>query len=178
MLASRLDLPGTEPIAPFPIHDAIAALAADPPYWPASTTDLRRAGLTLCFAPAGFLSRATGGTAELHLEILDYPGERLLHLPLLGHAYRACARATPERARRGAPAPLARDWLDFLARPPADSAGDAEAAQRAHILYRSFLSACRTQEQLSLLQPGRFLNPGQIADPSLLWFCPMPFAIG
>ena len=29
-----------------------------------------------------------------------------------------------------------------------------------------------------MLQPGRFLNPGQIADPSLLWFCPMPFAIG
>jgi uncharacterized protein len=31
---------------------------------------------------------------------------------------------------------------------------------------------------LSLLQPGRFLNPGQIADPSVLQFCPVPLAIG
>jgi predicted YcjX-like family ATPase len=31
---------------------------------------------------------------------------------------------------------------------------------------------------LSLLQPGRFLNPGQLADPSVLQFCPMPLAIG
>ena len=178
MLAARLDLPGTEPIAPFPIHETIEALAADPPYWPASTTDLRRANLTLCFAPAGFLGRVAGGTAELRLEILDYPGEWLLDLPLLGQTYRDWSRATLERARCGARAPLARDWLDFLARHPADSAGDAEAAQRAHILYRGFLAACRTQEQLSLLQPGRFLNPGQISDPSLLWFCPMPFAIG
>jgi predicted YcjX-like family ATPase len=178
MLAARLDLPGTEPIAPFPIHEAIEALAADPPYWPASTTDLHRANLTLCFAPAGFLARVAGGTAELRLEILDYPGEWLLDLPLLGQTYRDWSRATLERARCGARAPLARDWLDFLARHPADSAGDAEAAQRAHILYRGFLAACRTQEQLSLLQPGRFLNPGQISDPSLLWFCPMPFAIG
>ena len=126
----------------------------------------------------GRFSGGTGGTAELRLEILDYPGEWLLDLPLLGQTYRDWSRATLEQARCGARAPLARDWLDFLARHPAESAGDAEAAQRAHALYRSFLVACRTQEQLSLLQPGRFLNPGQIADPSLLWFCPMPFAIG
>ena len=73
---------------------------------------------------------------------------------------------------------LSRDWLDFLARHPADRAGDPEVARQAHNLYRGYLAACRTQEQLSLLQPGRFLNPGQITDPSLLWFCPMPLAIG
>ena len=43
MIAARLDLPENEAVAPFPVHDTIAALAADPPYWPASTTDLRRA---------------------------------------------------------------------------------------------------------------------------------------
>jgi uncharacterized protein len=170
-------LPG-ETIAPFPIRDAIAALAADPPHWPASTTDLRRADLSLHFTSTGFLGRAARGTAELRLEILDYPGEWLLDLPLLGQTYRDWSRTTLERARSGVRAPLAGDWLDFLARHPADSTGDQEAAHQAHCLYRSFLAACRTQEQLSLLQPGRFLNPGQIADQSLLWFCPMPFAIG
>ena len=178
MLAIRLDAPEADTIAPFPVRDAIAALAADPPRWPASTTDLRRAGLTLRFTPGGFLGRAAGGIAELHLEIIDYPGEWLLDLPLLGQSYREWSRVTLERARHGARAPLAQDWLDFLARHPADGAGDPDAAGQAHDLYRAFLAACRTREQLSLLQPGRFLNPGQIADPSLLWFCPMPLAIG
>ena len=178
IFAARLDAPPVETIAVFPVRDAITALAADPPHWPPSTTELRRADLTLCFTPAGFLGRAAGGTAELRLEVLDYPGEWLLDLPLLGQSYRDWSRATIERARRGARASLARDWLDFLARHSADSPGDPEAAHQAHVLYRAFVAACRTQEQLSLLQPGRFLNAGQIADPSLLWFCPMPFAIG
>ena len=178
ILAARLGAPESETIAQFPIHDTIVALAADPPHWPPSTTDLRRADLSLRFTPAGFLGRATGGTAELRLEILDYPGEWLLDLPLLVQSYRDWSRVTLERARRGARALLARDWLDFLARHPADSADDPEVARRAHGLYRAFLSACRTQEQLSLLQPGRFLNSGQISDPTLLWFCPMPFSVG
>jgi len=178
ILGTRLDAPRTDTIAPFPVGEAIAALAADPPHWPPSTTDLRRADLTLRFTPAGFLGRATGGIAELRLEIIDYPGEWLLDLPLLGQSYRDWSRTTLERSRDGARAPLARDWLDFVARYPADSAGDPEVAQRAHQLYRGFLAACRTREQLSLLQPGRFLNPGQLADPSLLWFCPMPLAVG
>ncbi len=75
-------------------------------------------------------------------------------------------------------APLARDWLDFVARHPADRAGDPQTALQAHKLYRDFLASCREREQLSLLQPGRFLNPGQIVDISVLEFCPMPLAIG
>ncbi|MBV8133571.1 MAG: YcjX family protein [Alphaproteobacteria bacterium] len=178
ILATRLGSPKSKTIAQFPVWRTIAALAAEPARWPASTTDLRRADLLLRFAPTGFLSRAARGTAELSLEILDYPGEWLLDLPLLGQSYRDWSRATLERAWRGARAPLARDWLDFLGRHPADSVGDPEVARRAHSLYRVFLEACQTHEQLTLLQPGRFLNPGQIADPSLLWFCPMPFAVG
>ena len=176
--AIRPRAPGAETVAPFPVREAIAALAADPPHWPPSTTDVRGANLSLRFTPTGFLGRAAGGTAELSLEILDYPGEWLLDLPLLRQSYRDWSRATLERARHGVRALLARDWLDFLARHPADSAADSEVAQRAHSLYRAFLAACRTQEQLSLLQPGRFLNPGQIADLSQLSFCPMPLAIG
>ena len=97
---------------------------------------------------------------------------------MLQQSYGDWSRATLALARRGVRAPLARDWLDFLARHPADHAGDPQTALRAHEHYRGYLAACREREQLSLLQPGRFLNPGQIADPSVLQFCPMPLAIG
>jgi predicted YcjX-like family ATPase len=165
-------------VAQFPIRETIAALAADPPEWPPSTTDLRRADLALHFAPGSFFGRLAGGIAELRLEILDYPGEWLLDLPLLRQSYRDWSRTTLDLARRGSRAALARDWLDFLARHPADSACDGETARQGGDLYRAFLAACRMREQLSFLQPGRFLNPGQLADPSLSWFCPMPFAVG
>jgi predicted YcjX-like family ATPase len=178
IVGARISESDDKTISRFPVHDTIAALAADPPHWPPSTTDLRRIDLALRFASAGLIGRAAGGTAELRLEILDYPGEWLLDLPLLGLSYHEWSRMALDLARRGTRAPLAAEWLDFVGRHPTDSAGDPAVARRAHDLYRAFLAACRTLEQLSLLQPGRFLNPGQIADPSLLWFCPIPFAIG
>ena len=177
-MGARLLAPEADEVPPFPLEQTVAALAADPPHWPASTTDLRRVRLVLRFSSAGLL-RLLGGTAELTVELLDYPGEWLLDLPLLQQSYGDWSRATFALARRGVRAPLARDWLDFLARHPADrTGGDPQTALQAYELYRDFLAACRDREQLSLLQPGRFLNPGQIADPSLLQFCPMPLAIG
>jgi uncharacterized protein len=184
ILAARLLAPERGGIPQFPLQATIGALAADPPHWPSSTTDLRRARLSLRFSPRGLLGRgnpigrALGSTAELTLEILDYPGEWLLDLPLLRQSYAKWSHTTIDLARRGVRGPLARDWLDYLARHPADHTADRQTAQRAHDLYRAFLSACRAQEHLSLLQPGRFLNPGQLPDPSILWFCPVPFPVG
>ena len=177
---ARLLAPEADDVPPFPLEETVAALAADPPHWPASTTDLRRVRMLLRFSSAGLLqwAKLLGGTAELTVEILDYPGEWLLDLPMLQQSYGDWSRATLALARRGVRAPLARDWLDYLARHPADQVGDPQTASQAHKLYREFLTACREREQLSLLQPGRFLNSGQIADLSVLQFCPTPLAIG
>ncbi len=176
--------PADETVAPFPLPETVAALAADPPRWPPSTTDLRRVDLSVRFRPEGLLGqrnpigKGRGGTAELNLRIIDYPGEWLLDLPLLGQSYRDWSRAILDLARRGVRAPLAREWLGFLDGHPPGSRSDAETAQQAHSLYRAFLAACRTREQLSLLQPGRFLNPGEVSDASILGFCPMPAPAG
>ncbi len=179
----RLRHPERGIIRPFPLTKTVTALAADPPRWPPSTTDLRRVDLSLRFFPTGLLGFGqpigrTAGAAELSLEILDYPGEWLLDLTLLGQSYQEWSRATLALVRGGVRAPLAREWLNFLAGHPATSRSDAETARQAHSLYRSFLSACRTREQLSLLQPGRFLNPGDLAGDPILEFCPMPAGAG
>jgi predicted YcjX-like family ATPase len=184
ILAARLVASDDDLVPQFPLRETVEALAADPPRWPQSTTDLRRARLSLLFSPGGLLGRgnpigrAVGSVAELRLEILDYPGEWLLDLPLLRQRYADWSRTSLALARRGVRAQLSGDWLDYLARHPADGASDPETARQAHHLYRAYLAACREEEQLSLLQPGRFLNPGQVADRSALWFCPLPLAAG
>jgi predicted YcjX-like family ATPase len=180
ILRAQLLPPDGSHIPAFPLRETVDAIAADPPHWPASTTDLRRLRLSLQFSPATLLSRINrlGGASHVNLELLDYPGEWLLDLPLLQQNYSDWCRATLALARRGVRAALARDWLDFVAGHSADRVGEPEAALQAHRLYCGYLTACREREQLSLLQPGRFLNPGQIADPSVLWFCPLPSAVG
>jgi uncharacterized protein len=181
ILAARVLAPGKGAIPLFPLEKTVGALAGDPPRWPSSTTDLRQARLSLRFSPRGLLGGRNSiwrSTGDVTVEILDYPGEWLLDLPLLSQSYEQWSRAMFDLARRGGRAPLARDWLDFLAQHPADGAEDLEAAFVAHNLYRTFLAACRAREQLSLLQPGRFLSPGQMTDPSMLWFCPLPLSVG
>ena len=60
--------------------------------------------ISRCASPRwGFLGRLAGGIAELRLEILDYPGEWLLDLPLLRQSYREWSHATLDLARRGGP---------------------------------------------------------------------------
>jgi len=55
LLGARLLAPEADDLPPFPLDNTVAALAADPPHWPASTTDLRRVRLSLRFSTAGFL---------------------------------------------------------------------------------------------------------------------------
>ena len=184
IVATRVLAPDDHSGDRFPLEQNVAALAADPPHWPPSTTDLRQVRLVLRFTPGGLLGRESPigslarGSAELRIEIVDYPGEWLLDLPLLRQSYAEWSRVMLDLTRHGARAPLARDWLDFLARHPADSTGDPQTARQAHNVYCDFLAACRERERLSFLQPGRFINRGQAADTSILWFCPVPLPVG
>ena len=115
IVGAKLLAPDDGTIGQFPVHDTIAALADDPPHWPPGTTDLRRVDLSLRFAPAGLIGRAAGGAAELRLEILDYPGEWLLDLPLLDKSYADWSAETLLLSRQEPRQKLAEAWHVHLA---------------------------------------------------------------
>src|SRR5690606_35233498 len=54
--------------------------------WPDSTRQISELRLTIEFESASTWSRIFSG-GKLHLDIVDYPGEWLLDLPLLGQSY-------------------------------------------------------------------------------------------
>jgi predicted YcjX-like family ATPase len=171
--AVRLEAAGTQSLDWFDAAEKLRDLAGATPHWPPRTSDLASASLTLVVARQGRFGQMLG-PRRVRLDLLDYPGEWLLDLPLLDQDFSqwsaetdALLRAAPRSAVSGA-------FLGFLgALDPAAPAEEA-VARRGFQLYRAALEAARDQFGLRWLQPGRFLRPGPKGESPMMWFFPCP----
>ncbi|MBV1798328.1 YcjX family protein [Siccirubricoccus sp. G192] len=173
----RLVPAGIESLPRFDVAAHLAALAADPPAWPGRTEDLSTLELTLEVERRSWLGGLLG-SRSITLELLDYPGEWLLDLPMLSQDFAEWSAATLQRLRRGPRAEAARDFLAFVDALPAGTPDDEALARRGFILYRDALRHCRDRLGLRFLQPGRVLNPGPRGEAPILWFFPLPHPEG
>src|SRR5690606_35049110 len=112
---------------------------------------------------------------KLSLDIVDYPGEWLLDLPLLGKSYAEFSRDAFEMAVLPVRAQLSREWrLMSEAVDPNVDADEMTARTLAEALT-AYLRACKLDERaLSTLPPGRFLMPGDLEGSPALTFAPLP----
>ncbi|WP_287124104.1 YcjX family protein [Chromohalobacter sp.] len=155
----------------FPYDAAMAALDGTPPQWPAPTRGISELRLTIKHRTRrarGLL----GDTATLTLDLIDYPGEWLLDLPLLEHDFLSWCEA--QQATLGAERQrLSAAWLQAAgALSPDDTADESHLAEvAAH--YATALRASR-EAGFADLQPGRFLLPGDLEDAPVLQFFPLP----
>jgi predicted YcjX-like family ATPase len=164
---------GIEGMPRFDVAAHFAALAADPPSWPARTDDLSTLELTLELDRQSLFAGLLG-TRSITLELLDYPGEWLLDLPMLNEDFAAWSSATLARLRRGSRAEAAGEFLAFIDSLPKGTAPEDSLLRRGFALYRDALRACRDRLGFRFLQPGRVLNPGPRGETPLLWFFPLP----
>lgn len=145
----------------------LAALTADPPAWPERTSSASLLALDLV------LSRQRLGVglppARIRLELLDYPGEWLLDLPLVRISFSQWSAAV---LRRLEGQPMAAEFLAFSMALPAGAPADETLAATGHRLYRAMLHRMRDEAGLSLLQPGRFLMPAPGPEPAWMPFFP------
>src|SRR5690349_5530134 len=182
LLAARLAQTSAGPVPRFPYQGNVERMAASPADWPTRTRDISEVEIEIRYMPTGaygfLLNRVGSGTATLRVRIVDYPGEWLLDLPLLAQSLAEWSRATLRLFRAGARAEIGRDFLAFLADHRYDATASDEIARRAHELYRTALLAARDKHGLSFLQPGRFLEPGALADRPYLWFAPLEISDG
>jgi predicted YcjX-like family ATPase len=174
LLGAKLMPPRLGDPPPFPFAQARAALAAAEPSWPAPTERLSALRLRLRFVAKGALRRRLAEHRSLNLEIVDYPGEWLLDLPLLEQSYADWSAQTLAAADRPAHAALAKDWRGFLTGLDPAAPGDSRQAAQAAALYTRYLERCQVEGGLSQVQPGRFTMPGDLAGSELLQFCPLP----
>lgn len=141
--------------------------------WPSSTRRISELRLTLEFESTSLFARAFG-RGRLHLDIVDYPGEWLLDLPLLAKSYAEWSAETLARSRRPPHADLAADWLAATAEVDPRAAEDETRARRLAALFTAYLTAARADEHaLSTLPPGRFLMPGDLEGSPALTFAPL-----
>ncbi len=169
---ARLEPQPDDEVPRFDVEAHVSTLL-DERLWPQSTRQISELRLTIDYESASFFNRALG-RGRLHLDIVDYPGEWLLDLPLLGKDYRTFAGEAVGRARADGRHAIAADYLrELQSVDPLAPAQEADARRLAE-LYTRFLAACRADEHaLSMLPPGRFLMPGDLEGSPALTFAPL-----
>ena len=157
----------------FQYEDHVAALV-DERIWPESTRAISELRLTVEYESASGWGRLFS-RGRLSLDIVDYPGEWLLDLPLLGKDYAAFSREAHDLAQLPVRADLARDWLQLAEDVDPDAPADEMTARRLAESFAAYLKACKEDSRaLSTLPPGRFLMPGDLDGSPALTFSPLP----
>lgn len=156
----------------FAYEDHLAALTGPDPHWPESTRSISTLRLSLKIKPSGYFTALTG-TRTVHLDIIDYPGEWLLDLPLMSLSYEDWSTAALETARAPAREPQSAGWLAQVAACDPAAPLDELTARALGAGFTAALAASR-QAGLSSVAPGRFLMPGDLEGSPALTFCPLP----
>ncbi|SFK17767.1 YcjX family protein [Methylocapsa palsarum] len=140
-------------------------------HWPQSTRRISELRLRLDFESRGGFRP---GPQSLAIDIVDYPGEWLLDLPLLNKSFAQWSRETFIASATAARAPLSTKWREFAGASTPIAKASEEDARRAAELFTQYLRACRADEySFSSLPPGRFLMPGDLEGSPALTFAPL-----
>jgi len=150
----------------FPFERFRRVLLDEQPTWPEPTETLTTLKLELRFQATGYLQRWIAPTGSLILEIIDYPGEWLLDLPLLAMDYAQFAAEAIARDDREPRAGVAGEWRRTL-----ESLDDQTDPAALVEIYRRYLGRVQHELALSIVQPGRLVT----ADPDpATGFAPLP----
>lgn len=157
---------GASEVPRFDHAEHLAALAREPPEWPARTDATGLLALELVVERTGFATVLP--PQRVRLEFLDYPGEWLLDLPLLRMDFSTWSEQVYRRLEGRAEA---KEFLAFAMALPAGAGADEALAAAGHRLYRAALVRLR-DAGYSMLQPGRFLMPAPGPEPGWTPFFP------
>lgn len=173
----RLHTSSNWQVSRFDYEGAINCLTGDTPKWPQSTRDVSEIRVEVKYQPRSGLAGRVLDTRRLTLDLIDYPGEWLLDLPLLQLNYDEWSQQQQRLLNAELRHKLASEWLEKV-NSMANEASEDNAEQQLRELaadYRAFLRQCRSRKLL-LLQPGRMVLPGELEGAPVLEFFPWPLS--
>jgi predicted YcjX-like family ATPase len=164
-------------VASFDYQGGMDALQSQPPRWPSPTHGVSEIRLKLRYTPQSMLWRKLNHTATLNLDIVDYPGEWLLDLPLLEQSYAQWCEHIESSLKDSRKAELATTWQDMVQELDIHSTADENRMADIASTYTDYLHQCKQQLGMHHIQPGRFVLPGELAGAPVLAFFPLPAAL-
>jgi predicted YcjX-like family ATPase len=173
---ARLEPQPDDAVPRFAYEEHLASLSGPDRRWPQSTRRISQLRLTIEFeSAAGWSSKES----SLMIDLVDYPGEWLLDLPLIDKSYAEWARETLSASETSARAPLSADWRAALKGLDAHAEANEDAARDIAERFTAYLKKARDDVYaLSTLPPGRFLMPGDLEGSPALTFAPIPLGEG
>lgn len=160
-------------IPSFHYQQALDSLFGETPCWPESTRAISELRLAIRFKPNKGLLSYFSEMNTLYVDIFDYPGEWLMDLPLLEMDFRTWSIMT---AKLFDTEPRKTLSANFMAKAknldPHAHYNEAKLAELSNE-YSELLLSFKKQHGISLLQPGRFILPGELEGAPILQFIPM-----
>ncbi|MEZ2127350.1 MULTISPECIES: YcjX family protein [unclassified Sinorhizobium] len=170
--SARLEPQPDDAVPRFQYEDHIRALVKER-VWPDSTRAISELRITLDYQSASGWNRLFS-PGRLSIDIVDYPGEWLLDLPLLAKDYRTFSEETVALARSGVRSELSGNWLAATGAVDVNAPADEMLVRDLNAAFAAYLQACKSDERsLSTLPPGRFLLPGDLEGSPALTFAPL-----
>lgn len=159
-------------IARFEYEKAMTSFSLEQPKWPEPTHGISELRLSLRYQPKDSLLKYATDTATLNIDITDYPGEWLLDLPLLNQTYEQWSDATKVLLESAPRVEKAAPFLEKIAQlDPFEKIDEDKLALLAQE-YTELLLHFRHKDGLSVIQPGRFILPGELEGAPILQFIP------
>jgi len=173
VLRAYLEPQPDDQVPRFDYERHMADLTTTPPRWPDSTRRISQLRLTIEYVTQKFWKRQFGYT-RLNIDIVDYPGEWLLDLPLLRLDYAEWSRQALKQSGTASRKEAAKAWHAALGEIDPAGPADEATAQRLADSFKSYLRGARADSHaLSTLPPGRFLMPGDLEGSPALTFAPL-----
>lgn len=174
LIRAYLEPQPDDSVSRFAYEEHLAALSRDPPEWPESTRRISQLRVTIEYASASAVRRALLPN-RLHLDIVDYPGEWLIDLPMMAQSYATWSAEALALAAAPRRAAAAAAFLAFVRGLDPGALQDEQIAIQGARLFTGYLLAARAADPtLSIVGPGRFLLPGDLEGSPLLTFFPLP----
>ncbi len=157
----------------FDYYSKIRSFRLKKPHWPKATKSVTQTTLQLEFKS----EFAALENQVVNLEFVDYPGEWLLDLSMLDMSFEDWSAHIVSLAREDQRRDYSKEWLSMLEDYDLYSFNDDESMDEIiSDVYTEYLKSLH-YKNFSFVQPGRFLEPGDMDGDPLLRFCPLPLKV-
>ncbi|KPH93421.1 nucleoside triphosphate hydrolase [Pseudoalteromonas porphyrae] len=143
------------------------------PRWPSSTERINTLRLAIKYRSDSGLRGHFSPQSTLYLDIIDYPGEWLLDLPMLQQSYRQWSEQQYALLQQPPRVEKSQAFLTALAALDLHAPVDESALSDIATQYQALLVGLKKDTKLAMLQPGRMLMPGELQGAPLLLFFPV-----